>query len=128
MKTAPEVAALLREQIKSAIDHEFDKDPVGNARLRQLLLMEDCLNSIGFPTHAEHKARASLVPYIFQEANYDGLSWTDQQADLAHLSDFFALDFMVQNQGRERNEARPDEYARYVEDCFKFIDRAQAER
>jgi hypothetical protein len=126
MKTAPEVVALLRQQIKSAIDHESDMDPVGNVRVRQLLLMEDCLNSIGFPTHAEHKARVSLVPYIFQEANYDDLSWTDQRADLGHLSSLFELDFMVQNQGHERSEAAAEAFQQYVEDSFKFIDQAQA--
>ena len=68
MTTIPEVIALLRQQIKSGIDHDFDTDPVGNVRLRQLLLIEDCLNAIGFPTHTDHKARVSLVPYIFQEA------------------------------------------------------------
>jgi hypothetical protein len=128
MKTAPEVIALLRQQIKSAIDHKFDTDPIGNVRMRQLLLMEDCLNSIGFPTHAEHKARVSLVPYIFQEANYDDLSWTDQRADLGHLTAYFELDFMVQNQGSERSEASANAFQQYVEDSLGFIDQAQASR
>jgi hypothetical protein len=128
MKTAHEVVALLRQQIKLAIDHEFDTDPIGNVRVRQLLLMEDCLNSIGFPAHAEHKARVSLVPYIFQEANYDDLSWTDQQADLGHLKAYFELDFMVQNQGSERSEASANAFQQYVEDSLGFIDQAQASR
>jgi hypothetical protein len=126
MKTFPEVIALLRRQIKSSIDHDFDTNPIGNVRLRQLLLMEDCLNAIGFPTEPEHKARVSLVPFIFQEANYDDISWTDQQAELGHLSSYFELDFMVQNQGRERKEAPEQEFKRYVDEAFRFIDRAQA--
>jgi hypothetical protein len=128
MKTVPEVVALLRLQIKSGIDHDFDADPIGNVRLRQLLLMEDCLNAIGFPTEREHKARVSLVPYIFQEANYDDISWTSQQADLAHLGPYFDLDFMVQNQGRERREVSEQEFKRYVEDAFTFIDLKQTQR
>jgi hypothetical protein len=128
MKTAPEVVALLRRQIKSGIDHNSDADPIGNVRLRQLLLMEDCLNAIGFPVREEHKARVSLVPYIFQEANYDDISWTNQQAELAHLGSWFELDFMVQNQGRERGEATPEEFKRYIDEAFKFIDRKQAGR
>ena len=128
MKTVPEVVALLRQQIKSGIDHAFDTNPIGNVRLRQLLLMEDCLNAIGFPIHADHKARISLVPYIFQEANYDDISWTSQQADLAHLSAYFELDFMAQNQGRERGEATEQEFKGYVDEAFKFIDRAQASK
>jgi len=126
MKTVPEVVALLRRQIKSGIDHDFDTDPIGNVRLRQLLLTEDCLNAIGFPTEAEHKARVSLVPYVFQEANYHDISWTDQHADLAHLGPYFDMDFMVQNQGRERSEVGEQEFKRYVEDAFKFIDQKQA--
>jgi hypothetical protein len=128
MKTVKEVIALLHEQIKTGIDHGFDADPIGNSRLRQLLLMEDCLVAIGFPTEDEHKARVSLVPYIFQEANYDDLSWTDQLADLGHLSDYFELDFMLQNQGKERRDVTPQEFENYVSDSFKFIDRKQAQR
>lgn len=128
MKTVPEVVGLLREQIKSGIDHELDTNPIGNIRLRQLLLMEDCLNSIGFPTHAEHKARVSLAPYIFQEANYDDIAWTTQQSDLGHLSGYFELDFMVQNQGRERSEATNKEFKMYVKESLNFIDRAQASK
>jgi len=128
MKTVSEVVAMLRQQIKSSVDHGFDADPIGNVRLRQLLVMEDCLNAIGFPTQAEHKARVSLTPYIFQEANYDGVSWTEQRADLGHLSAYFDLDFMVQNQGRERGEATEQEFKRYVNDAFKFIDQKQAEK
>ncbi|HYX53021.1 MAG TPA: hypothetical protein VE783_06190 [Candidatus Limnocylindrales bacterium] len=127
MKTATEVLALLRGEIKAGVEHEFDKDPIGNVRLRQLLIMEDCLNAIGFPSEAEHKARVSLVPYLFQEANYDDISWTDQQADLGHLSSYFELDCMVQNQGRARREISADEFTRYVNDCLGFIDKAQAE-
>ncbi len=126
MKTVQEVVALLRGQIKSAIDHDFDTDPIGNVRLRQLLLMEDCLNAIGFPTESDHKARVSLVPYIFQEANYHDISWTDQQAELAHLGPYFDLVFMVQNQGRERSEASAQEFKRYIDEAFGFIDRQQA--
>ena len=128
MKTVPEVVALLHEQIKSGIEHGFDADPIGNVRLRQLLLMEDCLNAIGFPAETEHKARVSLVPYIFQEANYDDISWTDQQADLDHLSVYFDLDFMVQSQGKERREATSQEYERYVNESLEFIDMKKGER
>ena len=128
MKTVPEVVALLRRQIKSDLDRDSDIDPIGNVRLRQLLLMEDCLNAIGFPTEAEHKARVSLVPFVFQEANYDDISWTEQHAGLAHLAPYFDLDFMVQNQGRERSEVTAEEFKQYVEDSFNFIDRAQAAR
>jgi hypothetical protein len=126
MKTVPEVVQLLHDQIKSGIDHGFDADPIGNVRLRQLLLMEDCLNAIGFPAAPEHRARVSLAPYIFQEANYDGISWTSQQEELGHLRDYFELDFMVQNQGRERSEATDAEFKEYVDSAFGFIDRAQA--
>ena len=126
MNTVAETVAMLHEQLKLGIDHNFDADPIGNIRLRQFLIMEDCLNAIGFPTEDEHKARVSLAPYIFQEANYDGISWTDQQADLAGLSTYFDLDFIVQNQGRQRNESTTEEFTKYVNDAFRYIDRVQA--
>jgi hypothetical protein len=127
MKTVAETVAMLHDQLKLGIDHNFDADPIGNIRLRQFLIMEDCLNAIGFPTEDEHKARVSLAPYIFQEANYDGISWTDQQnADLAGMSIYFDLDFIVQNQGRQRNEVTAEEFAKYVDDAFRYIDLVQA--
>jgi hypothetical protein len=128
MKSAAEVVALLHGQIRTGIDHGFDADPIGNVRLRQLLLMEDCLIAIGFPTEAEHKARVSLVPYIFQEANYDDISWTDQLADLGHLGPYFELDFIVQNQGKERRDVTPQEFEQYCNQSLDFIDRKQAEK
>ena len=33
---------------------------------------------------------------------------------------------MVQNQGRERREATEQEFQRYVDEAFQFIDRVQA--
>jgi hypothetical protein len=127
MKTVAEAVAMLHDQIKLGIDHNFDADPIGNIRLRQFLIMEDCLNAIGFPTEDEHKARVSLVPYIFQEANYDGICWTDQKnADLAGLSVYFDLDCMVQNQGRQRDEMTAEEFTKYVDDSLRFIDLVQA--
>ncbi len=126
MKTVAEVVSLLRRELKSAIDNGLDTDGVGNIRVCQLLIMEDCLNAIGFPEHTDHKAKASLVPYVFQEANYDGISWTDKDADLAHLSTYFELDFMVQNEGKERKEATAEEFEQYCDQSLEFIDRKQA--
>jgi hypothetical protein len=126
MKTVVEVVAMLRQELKTAIDNGHDTDRVGNIRVRQLLIMEDCLNAIGFPKNSDHNAKTSLVPYIFQEANYDGISWTEKDADLSHLSAYFELDFMVQNEGKERKEATAEEFERYCNQSLEFIDRKQA--
>jgi len=126
MKTVAEVVAMLRQELKTAIDNGLDTDRVGNIRVRQLLIMEDCLIAIGFPTNSDHKGKTSLVPYIFQEANYDGISWTDKDEDLSHLSAYFELDFMVQNEGKERKEATAEEFEQYCNQSLEFIDRKQA--
>jgi hypothetical protein len=127
MKTVQEVIAMVRKELKTAFDNGSDSDRMGNIRMRQLLLMEDCLNAIGFPTEDEHKAKVSIVPYIFQEANYDGISWTEKSAELDHLTAYFELDFMMQNQGKSRQEATDEEFERYCDEAFKFIDQAQKE-
>ena len=67
------------------------------------------------------RARLSLVPLVFQEANYDDIAWMRQGENLRQLSGFLELDYLVQSAGQSRAEASPAEFAAYVGAAFRAI-------
>jgi hypothetical protein len=96
--------------------------PVAMARRRALLHLRDVLQRTGFPTERNQRRALSLVPLVFQEANYDDIAWTDRAAPLGHLSDIFAIDIAVQSSGRERHELTDAEYHEYVDMSLAAIE------
>jgi hypothetical protein len=90
-------------------------DPFARARQAQPAIIADALEHSGFPVTATGKAKLSLVPLLFQEANYDDIAWMRQRDGLRQLSRNFALDCLVQSGGQERPEASAAEFAAYVE-------------
>ncbi len=97
-------------------------DAVAVARHRALLHLRDVLQRTGFPTDRNQRCELSLVPFVFQEANYDDIDWTDRAAPLGHLSHIFAIDVAVQSDGHERHELTDAEYDEYVHISFAAID------
>jgi hypothetical protein len=67
----------------------------------------------------------SLVPFIFQEANYDGIDWVQHGADLAQLTPFFEIDACVWSGGRALIEFSKAEHADYIAAALRAI-RARA--
>ena len=107
------------DDVVSLIDEEVARrtgvgDAVALARHSALLHLRDVLQRTGFPTVRHQRLELSLIPLVFQEANYDDIDWTDQAAPLGHLSDIFAIDVAVQSEGRERHELTDAEYNEYV--------------
>ena len=68
------------------------------------------------------------MPFVFREANYDDINWTDRTAPLGHLSGLFAIDVAVQSGGRERYDLTDREYNEYVRGSFAAIDYRQKSR
>ena len=99
-----------------------DADAVAVARHGALLHVRDVLRRTGFPTDRDRRLELSLVPFVFQEANYDDIDWTGRAAPLGHLSGIFAIDVAVQSDGRERHELTDAEYNEYVQISFAAID------
>lgn len=121
------IAPDLRQMIAAEIERYRGSEAIGAARGHRLAGVKEFLEVKGFPSTFEEKCGLSLVPYVFQEANYDDISWTDQGAHLGHLNALFDIDFRVMNQGRRRMEVRADEFAAYVRDCFQIIDEHKSE-
>lgn len=117
MLTLEEVIAKAREMAAGAPD----KDPVALVRQRHTAMIAHSLAAGGFPVSEAEKVRLSLVPLVFQEANYDDIGWMLQNENLRQLSGFLALDHLVQSGGRSRAEASPPEFAAYVEAAFRAI-------
>lgn len=118
---------LSADDLISLINEEVSRwTRVGNtvaaARHSALLHLRDVLRRTGFPTDRDQRLELSLVPFVFQEANYDDIDWTDRAAPLGHLSGIFAIDVAAQSDGRERHELTDAEYNEYVDISFAAID------
>jgi hypothetical protein len=99
-----------------------DGDPVAMARHSALLHLRNVLERTGLPKDRYQRLELSLVPLVFQEANYDDIDWTDRGAPLEHLSGIFTIDVAVQSDGCERHELTDIEYNDYVHISFAAIE------
>ena len=118
---------LSADDLISLINEEVSRwtrggDTVAAVRHGALLNLRDVLRRTGFPTDRHQRRELSLVPFVFQEANYDDIDWTDRAAPLGHLSGIFAIDVAAQSDGRERHELTDAEYNEYVDISFAAID------
>jgi hypothetical protein len=115
------------DDLVSLINEEISRwtgvdDAVAEARHSALLDLRDVLQRTGFPADRNERREISLVPLVFQEANYDDINWTNRAAPLGHLSGIFAIDIAVQSGGRERHELTDAEYDAYVQTSLDTID------
>lgn len=118
-KTLQSIRSLEKEY---ASEKDLRENKVGHARYLQLVDVEKFLSNLRFPQSDEEKFKYSLVPLIFQEANYDNLDWTKLGSDLGQLQPFFNLDFLIQNDGKELSDSNKDEYHNYVQKSLAAID------
>ena len=91
-------------------------------RYRALERAQQYLHANGWPETREDRFALSLVPLIFQEANYDDIDWGDQGASLGRLEWMFSIDVLVQSKGRARAELNEDEFSEYIELSMAAID------
>ena len=119
MKSLDEVISYLHAEFDDHPDQHRD----GLAAIRRFAVgrIAEYLSSHGFPSTEDEKISLSLVPFIFQEANYDDIDWSRKDADLIHLKSFFDLDLLVHFAGRERSDISDDDYAQYFEFSLEAI-------
>jgi hypothetical protein len=111
-------------QVLTAIDAQLDRlnaSPGRIAEARAVILkrLQDAL-SAGFPAREAYEP-LSLVPFIFQEANYDGIDWVQHGADLAQLTPLFEIDACIWSGGRTLSEFSEAEHADYVAAAVRAI-------
>jgi hypothetical protein len=119
MLSANEIITLIK---KEASLLSTDNDSVAAIRHAALLRVLSVLGESGFPSDPNQQMENSLVPYVFQEANYDDIDWTHRLAPLQQLNGLFLIDIMVQMGGRERHELNDEDYEAYVKLSFAAID------
>jgi len=119
MKSLQEVISYLQAEFGSQADHY--PDGLAAKRLAAVERMAEYLETRGFPSTEDEKIRLSLVPFIFQEANYDDIDWSRKNSDLGHLKAFFELDLLVHFAGRERSDISDADYAEYHALSLKAI-------
>jgi hypothetical protein len=119
MKSLDEVISYLHSEFDDHPDRHYE----GLAATRRFAVgrIAEYLASDGFPSTEDEKIRLSLVPFIFQEANYDDIDWSEKGSDLRHLKSFFELDLLVHFAGRERSDISDDDYAQYFELSLEAI-------
>jgi hypothetical protein len=106
---------------------KLDSPGIEAARARTLQQIRTFLLAGRFPTTESERYELSLIPFILQEANYDGIDWGPGTAKYGHLQDLFDLDFYVALGGRERSEVTDKEANRYWRTSDRFISRRSGE-
>jgi hypothetical protein len=119
---------LALEQVVTAIGAQLDRlnaspGRIAEARAVVLNRLRDALSG-GFPAREAYEP-LSLVPFIFQEANYDGIDWVEHGAELAQLTPLFEIDACIWSGGRTLSEFSAAEHADYVAAALRAI-RARA--
>jgi hypothetical protein len=119
--TQSQILSMLETSIQRYTGSEGTVNRVGWARLVRLREIRDHILRHGFPIKSrEDKLNLSLVPYVFQECNYDDEDWFDPKETL--VKDLLDLDFYVAFDGKERKDVNRDEFHSYAMDA---IDRSR---
>ena len=119
MKSLEEVIAYLHTEFD--LQAEPPSDGLAAIRLAVVDRLAEYLENRGFPSTEDEKISISIVPFIFQEANYDDIDWSSKDSDLGHLKAFFELDLLVHFAGRGRSEISEGDYAQYFSMSLKAI-------
>lgn len=118
----PVSTVALTEQIDAAIAaRSSHSDPIGGGRKLFLERLRKLVERHGLPLPDECKTEACIMPYIFQELNYDGFDWSNRNEDFGHLSDLVDIDVIIWSGGRTRVELTDHEFSEYNRFCHDAI-------
>lgn len=110
------------EMVDAEVKRYAGSEGISAARYHRLVRIRDFLRTHGYPRTFSQKCALSLVPFIFQEANYDDIAWSDQHGELGHLVTLFDIDARVLNEGRPRSLLSTEAFAAYRKECLRIID------
>lgn len=102
--------------------YSSNPQPIVQFRFRKLNAMKDYYTTNGYPKPCTI-SELSLFSAFFQEAIYDGINWSDQNAELEHLAIALELDCIFHNCGRTRKELSPKEFEDYMNFTAAAINR-----
>ena len=104
--------------------YSSNQQPIVQYRFRRLRAMNDYYLTKGFPQPCS-LTELSLLPAYFQEAIYDGINWSDQNAGLEQLEKELELDSIFHNNGKTRKELLPKQFKDYIKFCDAAINLAK---
>ena len=89
-------------------------DPIARLRWVAVRDLGDALKSGDYPTREHDQLDLSLIPAVFQEANWDGIDWGSRDTMGHHqLRDILEIDFLTQMAGQRREEASDSDIETY---------------
>ena len=89
-------------------------DPVGRSRQTFARKIQAALESGGYPASEPDQLALSIIPYVFQEANYDDIDWWSRDsAKHRQLKNLLEIDFLTQMAGKRREDASDAEIEDY---------------
>ena len=96
---------------------------IARARHDAVRGIEAALKAGGYPAAERDQLALSIVPFVFQEANYDGIDWGSRDSTtLDQLGDMLEIDFLTQIAGKRRADASDAEITEYRQRSLRAID------
>jgi hypothetical protein len=106
---AAELIALIEDYLSKTSD-----DPIARARWAAVRALGDALKSGGYPTQESDQIELSLVPFVYQEANYDNIDWGARDTTgHGQLRQLLEIDFLTQMTGQRREDASDSDMETY---------------
>ena len=110
-------------EIKRLVEaYSSNEQPIVQFKFQKLNALNYYYSVNGFPQPCSIP-ELSLLPAYFQEAIYDGINWSDQNARLEHLEKELELDCIFHNNGKTRKELSPKEFEEYINFSASAINR-----
>ena len=104
-----EVVKLIRDVLATP-----SNDPVGRFRQDFARNIQAALESGGYPAREPDQLALSIIPYVFQEANYDDIDWWSRDSSKhRQLKILLEIDFPTQMAGKRREDASDAEIEDY---------------
>ena len=103
-------------------DGDAGTGSIGALRYHFLIDIRATVQEDGLPLPDKRKLDACIMPFIFQELNYDDYDWSSRTAPLGELEEVVDIDVAIWSNGRRRSEMTDAEYGNYWEFCLKAID------
>jgi hypothetical protein len=88
-------------------------NPIARVRWAAVRALGDALKSGGYPTRESDQIELSLIPFVFQEANYDNIDWGARTIGDHQLRQLLEIDFLTQMTGQRREDASDSDMQTY---------------
>jgi hypothetical protein len=98
-------------------------DPIARARWSRVQAVGEALKAGGYPTGEPDQLELSLIPFVFQEANWDGIDWGSRDSTEHHqLRTILEIDFPTQMAGQRREDASDPDIMTYRSRSLRAIE------